>query len=198
MERHAESLFKACEVAMSSSHPLANGGVRVATRTIEIPQRSLSRDQVRLAEWFLKQDPATVDLDEHTLKATGHRYSFYGNSVVVERWFARDTIGMWDWHVRCGLRPPSDRIEVQAIAVGDLAFVGFPAEMFTEFGLRIKDESPFRTTFVCGNANGYLGYIPTPEAFTHGGYETRFATHSRLIPEAGDIMTEVALDLLGE
>lgn len=45
-------------------------------------------------------------------------------------------------------------------------------------------------------ANGWHGYIPTEEAFGHGGYETCLAYASRLVPDAGDRMCEAALDAL--
>jgi hypothetical protein len=77
-----------------------------------------------------------------------------------------------------------------------VVFVGYPGEIFTEFGLQTKAKSPFSETFVVELANGWHGYIATQEAFQHGGYETRFGYTSRLVPEAGDWMVETALQLL--
>jgi len=45
-------------------------------------------------------------------------------------------------------------------------------------------------------ANGWHGYVPTREAFAHGGYEARLGYQSRLVPEAGNLMCETALRLL--
>jgi hypothetical protein len=87
------------------------------------------------------------------------------------------------------------RLEIQALRIGDAAFVAFPAEMFNEFGLRIKADSPLAATFVCGVTNGCVGYVPTAHAFLHGGYEPRAAY---LVPEAGETMANAALDLLRE
>jgi len=85
---------------------------------------------------------------------------------------------------------------LQAIAVGDTAFVSVPGEMFVELGLEIKDRSPFKHTFICELANDYIGYIPTRAAFKEGGYETLNARSSKVAPEAGDIIVETALDAL--
>lgn len=66
-----------------------------------------------------------------------------------------------------------DAFEVQAISVGQrLAFVGIPGEPFLEVELAIRSASRFAVTFVCGQANGYSGYMPTRVAYQQGGYET--------------------------
>ena len=126
----------------------------------------------------------------------GHAYTFYHNGAGIQEWFAREMIGMWEWQRRVGTRELLEDVEIQVIAIGDVAFVGYPAEYFTEFGLRTKAESPFPTTVVAELANGWHGYVPTVEAFAHGGYEPRLGYQSRLVPEAGDLMCNTALDLL--
>jgi len=56
-------------------------------------------------------------------------------------------------------------VEVQAIAVGPIALVGHPFELFNASGREIRDHSPFPTTFVLGYCNDYLGYLPGTEEF---------------------------------
>jgi neutral ceramidase len=89
-----------------------------------------------------------------------------------------------------------EEIEIQVIAFGDVAIVGFPVELFSDFGRRVKSESPFPDTLIATLANGWHGYAPTLEAFARGGYEPRFAYPSRLAPEAGGRMTDAAVELL--
>ncbi len=57
------------------------------------------------------------------------------------------------------------------IAIGDIAFVPFSFEPFTEIGLKLFERSPFKYTFCISNANGYDGYLPTAYEITRGGYE---------------------------
>jgi len=84
--------------------------------------------------------------------------------------------------------------EVQVIALGDqIAFVGFPGEMFTEFGLTIKQDSPFPITITAELANGALGYIPNRQAYPQGAYEVM---SSRLNPGAGELLMDSALSQL--
>jgi hypothetical protein len=86
--------------------------------------------------------------------------------------------------------------EIQALRIGDAAFVGLPGEPFVELGLRLKRGSPFRHTYVVGLANGCEGYIPTRAAFEEGGYEIRTARSSKLHPESGDMMVAAGAELL--
>ena len=88
--------------------------------------------------------------------------------------------------------------EVQALFVGDVAFIGIPAEYFVEHGLRIKEESHPHHALVVGHANGMVGYVPTKQAFERGGYETTFAPSSRMAPEAGDMLADAAISLVTE
>ena len=91
---------------------------------------------------------------------------------------------------------PEVTAEVQVFRIGDAAICFNPAELFVAFGLRMKEASPFQPTFVVELANACVGYVPTPEAFSQGGYEPRTAPSSKLVPEAGDQITEVTLKLL--
>lgn len=68
--------------------------------------------------------------------------------------------------------PPTVPITLQAFRIGDLGIGAAPCEVFAETGLAIKKQSPFGATFTVELANGYGGYLPTPEQHGLGGYET--------------------------
>lgn len=86
--------------------------------------------------------------------------------------------------------------EVQVIALGDrVAFVSFPGEMFTEFGLTLKEDSPFPVTVAVELANGGIGYIPNRQAYPQGGYEV---ISSRALPGAGEMLMNSGLQQLDE
>ena len=88
-------------------------------------------------------------------------------------------------------------VEVQGFGLGDFAIVTNPAELFCEFGTRIRAGSPCAVTMPVELANGACGYVPYARSFDHGGYEThRTCWTSRLIPEAGEIITRHSLELL--
>ena len=193
-----QALADKADEALAAGRYLADERVRTAREVLHIPQRRPTREQVELAKWYLEEAPEDIDQQEFTRRIHGHDYTFYDNSATVQEWFARETIGMWEWQRRVGTRKLIEDVEIQAIAVGDVAFVGYPAEYFTEFGLKTKAKSPFAETFVVELANGWHGYVPTQEAFAHGGYEPRLGYQSRLVPEAGDRMCDTALSLLAQ
>ena len=57
------------------------------------------------------------------------------------------------------------------IQVGDVAFISFPYEIFSEIGMRIAKSSPIPHTLSLANANGASGYIVTQDQLCRGGYE---------------------------
>lgn len=84
--------------------------------------------------------------------------------------------------------------EVQVFTLGDkVAIVGFPGEMFAEFGLQLKEDSPFPITVMAEQANGALVYIPNRIAYEEGNYEP---TAARLPSGAGEKLVGSALDQL--
>lgn len=84
-------------------------------------------------------------------------------------------------------------LEIQALSLGEIAFLGLPGEVFVDIGRRIKEGSPYPYTFVVELANGSFGYFPTCCAFSEGGYESK---NSPFTPELEGILVEGALELL--
>ncbi len=88
-------------------------------------------------------------------------------------------------------------VPLQALRVGDLAVCAIPFETLVEIGLDLKKRSPFGRTMVIGVANGYNGYLPTPEQHELGGYETWLGTN-RVQKDASVIITDHLLEMLGQ
>lgn len=87
--------------------------------------------------------------------------------------------------------------EVQVIAFGtELALVGYPGDSFVELGLAMKQNSPFRFTFISEQSgNGSISYIPNEKAFPEGSYEVDSA---RIAPGGGEVLATAAIRLLTE
>lgn len=111
------------------------------------------------------------------------------NMKTMEEIYARETVLISDY-------PSEKKIILQAFRIGDLAIAAIPAEVFVEIGLEIKQKSPFTTTFSISLANGYNGYLPTPEHHRLGGYETWRARSSYMEENASVKITQTLLDLL--
>ena len=85
---------------------------------------------------------------------------------------------------------------VQVLRFGDRAYAAFPCELFVRLGLRLKEQAHPLRAHVVGSANGYIGYVPTADAFARGGYETTFLNSSKMAPETGDLLVDAALGLV--
>lgn len=105
--------------------------------------------------------------------------------------YARETLKLVEY-------PDTVKIKLQAIRVGQLGIVAIPAEVFTEIGLEIKRRSPLKPTFTIALANGWNGYLPTPQQHELAGYETWRARSSYLETGASPKIVETLLTLLNE
>ncbi|NOX54025.1 MAG: hypothetical protein GXP27_06205 [Planctomycetes bacterium] len=87
---------------------------------------------------------------------------------------------------------------LQAMAIGDVAIVGVPAEYFTVLGLDIKKRSPFPYTIVAELANDWIGYLPDRKAHELGGYQTWMGLHCYAEVGTGERMADEAVKMLEE
>jgi hypothetical protein len=87
--------------------------------------------------------------------------------------------------------------EVQAFRISDLAVGAIPGELFTEWGLRIKRESPAAHTFVAELANGWVGYLVDASAAEEGGYETDWGTWTQTDADGAESLTTALSRLIG-
>lgn len=72
-------------------------------------------------------------------------------------------------------RLPPLAARVSVARIGEGALVALPGEMFYEAGRDIARELSAKPVCVAAYCHGYIGYIPTPEAFALGGYEVEEA-----------------------
>ena len=122
--------------------------------------------------------------------------------VDVER---REELGLIEWVYaletsRVADLPLIRETPVMAFRIGDLGIAAMPGEMFVDYGLQIKAQSPFARTMVIELANDYIGYCPTDQALEEGGYETRLSTwamaapgtEAQMVGAAGKLLDEIA------
>lgn len=146
------------------------------SRTFDVERRVPDPERVRRCYEIASRDPEEVGRTEWT--------------------FAKEIV-LLDALIE---KSPLVPVEVQAIQLGAAVFISNPAELFCEFGLQLKDRSPFSFTFPVELANASVGYVPTEEAFgpNGGGYETRLTRYSNLEITAGQQMVDTGLELAGE
>jgi neutral ceramidase len=87
---------------------------------------------------------------------------------------------------------------LQVIQLGEVAIVGVPCELFARLGIAIRQQSPFRHTFVYGLANDDFGYVGDREGLELGGYQMWVGPHCSSAPGTGEAMVEQAVAMLEE
>jgi neutral ceramidase len=91
-------------------------------------------------------------------------------------------------------------VEISTIALGnEVLFLTNPAELFTGYGIKLKEKSPFPLTVISELTNGYIGYIPELEDFDEGGYEVKkIHRNSFLEKDTGDRIVDLSLKLMND
>ncbi|MDQ3332171.1 MAG: hypothetical protein M3552_16210 [Planctomycetota bacterium] len=139
----AGEAFKAYEtIEFSNDIPIAS-----AETTLTLDVRLPNEEEVRQAKEFLE-------------KEVGDRLP-----KSVPESYARETVLLSEM-------PPTRELKLQAFRIGELGIATLPTETYGITGLTIKQDSPFKPTLVVGLANGWDGYLPTPEQHPLGGYTT--------------------------
>ena len=153
--------------------PLGPGKLQARSQPVRVP---------------VGQAPPKAELEKARATVLRHGKGPSFNEVILA-WRAIDLAtygadGLWD-------------SEVQAITFGqEMAFIGYPGDSFVEFGLAMKQNSPFALTLVSEQSgNGSLSYIPNAKAFPEGSYEV---ISSRVVPGGGEVLATAAIALLTE
>ncbi|MSU51156.1 MAG: hypothetical protein EXS37_19055 [Opitutus sp.] len=99
----------------------------------------------------------------------------------------REGLGWSDELKAYGAKSPAGadlvRIPVRVLRINDTVLWASPVELFCEIALRVRADSPFRHNFFFGYTNGWLGYLPTAQAFKEGGYEPRTTPFSAQVEQ---------------
>jgi neutral ceramidase len=81
-------------------------------------------------------------------------------------------------------RDTTVRVPTTVVRIGPLMWVSFPGELFSAIGKQVKAACPSTHAHLMGYTNGSIGYFPTQQAFSQGGYEP---STSHLDPAAESI-----------
>jgi neutral ceramidase len=163
--------------ALRAPEPLAPLHLDVRFSTIRLPRRRIGPEELSAAEELLRQ-------------SAGVPLSLVDG--VPDEVFAAQVVAL------ARIPEPTVETDLQVVSLSPaFALATLPGEAFVEFGLSIKARSPFQRTLVVGLSDDCIGYIPTPRAFQEGGYETRTASSSQLAPEAGPMLEDAVVALLG-
>ena len=91
-------------------------------------------------------------------------------------------------------------LPLHGLRLGDAVLIGLGCEPFVEFASFGKGLTP--PVLVVGYTDGSVGYLPTADAYEHGGYETiangNFNVGRPFVPEAESIVKDAMREILAE
>lgn len=91
--------------------------------------------------------------------------------------------------------PNRDRpvqVRISALALGPLLHVGVSGELFVALGQSIRAALGDDRTCIAALCDGYVGYLPTAEAFAVGGYEPNASV---IVPGEGERLVKAIVEL---
>ena len=183
-----ERTRKPYEEMIAIARAVADEALRVYRQIEHKAGLSLAMKEVTLQLAVRKPDAARLKWAE-PLYASGRAKFAAGRPLTRPEVYAREAMHLKDY-------PEVTPVKIQAIRIGDLGITTAPSEVFAETGLAIKSASPFNASFMITLANGFYGYLPTPQQHKWGGYETWDARSSCLEIDAEPKIRRAALDLL--
>jgi hypothetical protein len=166
----AEAVAQAALLAVQKATYRSDVRLAVVNRELKLAVRKPTAEDVRRAEGILAR------VQDKVLR-------------TPEEVYARETVLLAKY-------PEEVMVPLQAMRIGDAALAAIPCEVFVEIGLELKRTSPFPVTAVVSLANGYNGYLPTPEHHALGGYETWRARSSYLEVQASVTITRTLQEML--
>jgi len=86
-------------------------------------------------------------------------------------------------------------IVLTTYAFGDVSFTASPYEMFADHSRYVKENTPYKMTFISTCTNGNNGYLPTEKAFAYGCYESHT---SKYVGTTGRRCAETLVEMLNQ
>jgi len=151
--------------ALDDAHQIENPLLDTARHELNLPLRSFDRASLerQCKELTDEIDSEELDPDE----------PLYGPSPLRKRFYIDQQLAIDSWEI------DTLPVFIQYIEIGPAGLITLPGEPFVQHGLDLKSRAHCNPLFVAGYANGMVGYLPTVEAFQHGGYEIETARVSQ-------------------
>ncbi|MGZ5543867.1 MAG: hypothetical protein ACXWIU_04270, partial [Limisphaerales bacterium] len=197
----AKQITAAAFEAWLTAKPIKDTTVAYASSKVDLPTRPWTRSEVMTIRDEAMHRQKTGDtrdwLQGFARAAVGQpdrlplRYGGSESKAIAA--LARFGIE-WSNEVvsQIGQGPKPVTAEIQALRIGDAHFAAHPSELFTKFGLDLREQFPSKDLFVLGYSNGSIGYVPDEPEIERGGYAAlqspKFIGQSPFTARAGDTL----------
>lgn len=158
-----------------------DGNLKLSHGTVHVPRKPLLPLETAKAKLANYPDP-------DALYNLGRMEYLYFKSTVEE------------YEAGCPAYETEMTFDQTILSLGDIAFVPFPFEIFSEVTMRLQEYSPIRYTLSLSNTNGYNAYLPSEDQLVRGGYEIacfRYNCTHPLVDNADQILIDENLRLIG-
>ncbi len=175
----ARALTGAALKALACARPIEATGVAVVTRTVSLPTRRWTREEIMPEReeglYRLRTGDTTGWLDGVAGVCVNEPQRLpirYDGSV--ERAVAAVSRFVVEWTDRIlpdlDTRTETIDTEVQAVRVGDVYFAAHGSELFSTLGLSLRSSWPHDDLFILGYSNDGIGYMPDEHDIAHRSY----------------------------
>jgi neutral ceramidase len=155
-EEIADTFRQDCLAALAQAGPEPELPVGLVPVEVELPLAPLAPEEEIRATLEKAEAVLSGPADEDARRVAAVQQS-YARAVQARR--------------AAGEERKSLAVRLTGLRIGSVALVGMPGEVFAEYALWLREESPLRYTVVLGNVGSEDGYLPTAAAFSEGGYE---------------------------
>ncbi len=205
----ARRIVAAAHLAWTGARGLEGNSLSVASREISIPTRRWIREEIQRdrEEALYRRETGDIKgwLEGFARAAVNQPARLplrYGGSV--EKAVAALSRFAIEWTDEIlpvfDSRAEEVKMEIQAARIGDLYFAMNPSELFTTFGLELREKCRAKDLMVLGYSNGSIGYLPDAEEISRGGYAAtqspKFTGQFPFVPASGATLVNETLALL--
>ncbi len=204
----AKQITAAVFEAWLTAKPIKDTTVASASSNVDLPTRPWTRSEVMTIRDEALHRQNTGDtrdwLKGFARAAVGQpdrlplRYGGSESKAIAA--LARFGIEWSDEMLTKGETAKPVNAELQVLRIGDSYFAAHPSELFTKFGLDLRQRSSAKDIFVLGYSNGSIGYLPDEFEIERGGYAAlqspKFTGQCPFVATSGDALVGGLLQLI--
>jgi hypothetical protein len=158
MENHGERIARVALESINSSVEIEYDSLDFGIRLINLPYEIPSQDDL-----LTRLDDALSCLEEDPSDMV---------ALVTISWVKDALLNLHESDMKTHAKT-----YIQALKIGDLYIIGIPGEVFTQFGLDLRQRNPGIRLMTANTSNAPIGYIPTADEFDRQGYASHAAAH---------------------